>query len=171
MRKPMNRFRNRSLLIAAGIAVLSALPAIPTPSQRASGAELSADWPTWRGPARDDLSKDTGLLKEWPKDGPPLAWETKGLGGGFSGVSIADGKIFTMGDDDNGIESVIALNAADGKKLWSTKIGPQGRQDKDKAGSRSTPAVDGEFVYAMDPTGDVACFKIGNGEEVWHVHR
>ncbi len=76
-----------------------------------------------------------------------------------------------MGDDANGVESVIALNAADGKKVWSKTIGPAGKQDRDKAGSRSTPAVDGQFVYAMDPTGDVACYKTADGEEVWHIHR
>jgi len=171
MNKATNRFRGRPLLIATAVAVFSALPAISTSPARAAGAELSGFWPQWRGPTRDDLSKDSGLLTEWPKDGPPLAWEAKGLGGGFSGVAVVDGKIFTMGDDDNGIESVIALGAADGRMIWSRAIGKSGHQDKDKAGSRATPAVDGEFVYAMDPTGDVACFKTADGDEVWHVHR
>ena len=57
---------------------------------------LAADWPQWRGPKRDDISKETGLLKEWPKDGPPLAWEVKGLGGGYSAPSVAAGRIFGM---------------------------------------------------------------------------
>jgi outer membrane protein assembly factor BamB len=165
-----NWFGLRPLIVVAGFTMLPALLVV-SPSRLATGAEMSGDWPQWRGPARDDLSKDTGLLKEWPKDGPPLVWEAKGLGAGFAGLSVADRKIFTMGDDPNGTESVIALNAADGKKLWSAKVGPAGRQDEDKKGSRSTPAVDGELVYAMDPTGDVACFKTASGEQVWHVHR
>lgn len=48
---------------------------------------LAADWPQWRGPNRDGISPETGLLKEWPKDGPPLAWKITNLGTGFSPVA------------------------------------------------------------------------------------
>lgn len=47
------------------------------------------DWPQWQGPQRDAMSKETGLLKVWPKDGPPLGWRIEGLGGGYSSPSIA----------------------------------------------------------------------------------
>src|SRR6476619_2142862 len=57
---------------------------------------LGNDWPQWQGPDRTAHSKETGLLKEWPKDGPPLAWKTKGLGGGDSMVSVASGRIYGM---------------------------------------------------------------------------
>src|SRR6478609_11937580 len=63
------------------------------------------DWPQWQGPDRNAISKETGLLQEWPKDGPPLAWRIKGLGGGDSAPSIADGRIFVMGTD--GDEEVV----------------------------------------------------------------
>jgi outer membrane protein assembly factor BamB len=167
MSKSRSPFIKRSLLIAAAAAMLSALPVFSTPAHTAAGAEMTAEWPTWRGPARDDLSKDAGLLKEWPKGGPPLAWEAKGLGSGFSSVSVAGGRIFTMGDAD-GVESVYALNAADGKPLWSTKVGPPGAVNH--PGSRSTPTVDGDLVYALDPLGDLVCLKAADGKEVWHVH-
>jgi outer membrane protein assembly factor BamB len=165
----MNKFRRKShsLPIAAAVAVLSALPAFSTSSPRAAGAEMSADWPTWRGPARDDLSKETGLLKEWPKEGPPLAWEAKGLGSGFSSVSVADGRIFTMGDTD-GAEFVFALSATDGKQLWSVNVGPPGKVNH--PGSRSTPTVDGNLVYALDPLGQLTCLNTADGKEVWHTH-
>jgi outer membrane protein assembly factor BamB len=164
--QPMNKRtrKTNSLVIAAAVAALSA---VSTPSQGASRADLSADWPTWRGPARDDLSKDSGLLKEWPKGGPPLAWEAKGLGSGFSSVSVADGKIFTMGDA-HGAEYVFAVNAADGTQAWSTKVGPPGKVDH--PGSRTTPTVDGGLVYAQDPLGDLVCLKAADGSQVWHVH-
>ena len=77
----------------------------------------SFDWPQWQGPDRNAVSKEHGLLKEWTKDGPPLAWKIKGLGGGYSGPSIAAGRIFGMsnrGDD----EVVWALSETDGKTLW-----------------------------------------------------
>src|SRR5487761_2697816 len=83
----------------------------------------AADWPQWQGPDQNAISKETGLLKEWPKEGPPLAWKNKGLGGGYSGPSIAAGKIFGMsnrGED----EVVWALSERDGKELWATRLGP-----------------------------------------------
>ena len=83
---------------------------------------LADDWPQWRGFNRDGKSAEKGLLKEWPKDGPPLAWKAKGLGDGFSGVAIAKGRIYTMGNVD-GKEQVMALNEKDGTKIWSTPIG------------------------------------------------
>ena len=82
-----------------------------------AGSPESFDWPQWQGPDRNAVSKERGLLKEWTKDGPPLAWKIKGLGGGYSGPSIAAGRIFGMsnrGDD----EVVWALSETDGKTLW-----------------------------------------------------
>ena len=95
------------------------------PNQRDSfaGSPESFDWPQWQGPDRNAVSKERGLLKEWTKDGPPLAWKIKGLGGGYSGPSIAAGRIFGMsnrGDD----EVVWALSETDGKTLWTTRLGP-----------------------------------------------
>src|SRR5258705_137614 len=85
----------------------------------------SADWPQWRGPNRDGISTETGLLKEWPASGPPLAWKATGLGNGYSTVSLVGDRIFTLGD--KGEESfVISLNRADGKPVWSAKVGKGG---------------------------------------------
>ena len=59
---------------------------------------VTADsWPGWQGPNRDNISPDTGLLKKWPENGPPLKWKASGLGGGYSNVAVVDGKIYTMG--------------------------------------------------------------------------
>ena len=80
------------------------------------------DWPQWRGPNRDGKSADTGLLKEWPAGGPKLAWKVTGLGKGYSNMSVAAGRLFTMGDKD-GAGCVIALDAAHGKILWTAKVG------------------------------------------------
>src|SRR5512145_3247343 len=80
------------------------------------------DWPQWRGPHRDGKSADTGLLKQWPADGPKPAWKATGLGKGYSNMSVAAGRLFTMGDKD-GAGYVMALDPADGKILWSAKVG------------------------------------------------
>ena len=60
------------------------------------------DWAQWRGPNRDAKSNETGLLENWPEDGPPLAWKATGVGGGYSSIAITNGRIFTMGDLDDG---------------------------------------------------------------------
>src|SRR3954470_1692427 len=85
------------------------------------------DWPQWQGPDRNGISKEKGLLQEWPKDGPPLAWKVKGLGGGESGPSVAGGGLFGMsnrGDD----EVVWCLSEADGKEVWGVRLGPAFQQ-------------------------------------------
>jgi outer membrane protein assembly factor BamB len=126
------------------------------------------DWPQWRGVHRDATSAETGLLKEWPKQGPPLAWKATGLGRGYSEVSVAGGRIFTMGerrDPNNAKEAtfVIALDEAKGKELWATRIGDR----YGDGGPRSTPTVDGDRLYALSPRGDLLCLETATGKPVW----
>src|SRR5262245_3084509 len=84
------------LLCAAGI--LGAILASVRPKEQISAdfQPHAYDWPQWQGPERTAVSHETGLLKEWPKDGPPLLWKTQGLGGGYSTPSVASGRIFGM---------------------------------------------------------------------------
>src|SRR6185369_13357627 len=108
--------------------------------------KAAANWPQWRGPKRDGVSAETGLLKEWPKDGPSLAWKASGLGKGFSSVTIAGGKLLTMGEFDDG-QYVICLNLADGNQLWKSHVG--GTWDPNGySGPRSSPTFDGQLCYA-----------------------
>jgi outer membrane protein assembly factor BamB len=86
----------------------------------AQAAPESADWPQWRGPKRDGISTETGLLKQWPKDGPKVLWQVDTVGVGYSSISIKDGRIFTQGDLD-GVEHVIALDLKDGHRLWAVR--------------------------------------------------
>ena len=137
------------------------------------GQSLSAaqmDWPQWRGPNRDGLSAETGLLKEWPKEGPPLLWKATGLGAGYSGVSLAGQRIFTMGEHADA-NHVLALNRADGKILWSTRLGKAGAPGWGGfAGPRATPTVEGSLVFALGQYGEVICVKAEDGKEVWRKH-
>ena len=131
-------------------------------------AASANDWPQWQGPNRDAISKETGLLKEWPKDGPLLAWKTQGLGGGDSAPSIAAGRIFGMGNrgDD---EVVWALSEADGKTLWTTRLGPAFKQQmpQGKEGPGCTPTVDGPRLYVEGLGGTLACLQAQDGKIVW----
>ncbi len=124
----------------------------------------AADWPGWRGPGRDARSPETGLLGEWRAGGPPLAWKATGIGGGLSSVAVVGDRIYTMGDKD-GAQHVIALNRADGKALWSTKIGPAWSDEY--GGPRGTPTVDGDRVYALGTEGDLACLDAASGNVRW----
>jgi outer membrane protein assembly factor BamB len=123
------------------------------------------DWPQFRGPKRDGLSTETGLLKEWPTSGPSLTWKATGLGSGFSTVAIADGKIYTTGDRDNGC-FLIALEQNSGKEVWATKIGETG-QYGGYAGPRGTPTVDGKLLYCLGQHGDLICAETSDGKVVW----
>jgi outer membrane protein assembly factor BamB len=124
------------------------------------------DWPQWRGQNRDAASSETDLLTEWSKQGPPLAWEARNLGGGFSSVAVSGGKVFTMGDRGDE-QQVIALDEKTGKELWAGKVGPpwKGRRGP---GPRGCPAVDGGRVYALGTDGDLVCLDEATGAEHWH---
>ena len=130
----------------------------------------AADWPQWRGPDRDGVSKETGLLQTWPQGGPPLAWKATGLGEGHSSVSVAAGRIYTMGDGRDG-SYVHALDEKTGKHLWSTKLGRAGGGEDttpNRTGARGTPTVDGNKLYVLGQYGEVACFTT-DGKEVWRA--
>src|SRR5947207_8578254 len=128
-----------------------------------STTALAIDWPQWRGPKRDNVSSETGLLKEWPKGGPTLVWKANGLGQGFSTVSVVGDRIYTMGDGPDS-SYIRCISLADGKPIWSTKVGKPGG---DHPGTRCTPSVDGEMVYALGQWGDLVAVKAADGKEVW----
>jgi outer membrane protein assembly factor BamB len=124
------------------------------------------DWPQWQGPARTTISRETGLLKSWPKEGPPLAWKASGLGGGYCTPSIAAGRILGMsyrGDD----EVVWALDETNGKELWVTRVAAANRKVGYGEGSRCTPTVDGEVLYALGVSGDLVCLNVADGKLLW----
>jgi outer membrane protein assembly factor BamB len=128
----------------------------------------AADWPQWRGPERNDISKETDLLPSWPKDGPPLLWKYDNTGVGFSGPAVMGDRLYTMGAREE-TEYVIALDVATGKEVWHAKLGPifTFKINKWGDGPRSTPTVDGEQLYALGGQGDLVCLQIRDGTEIW----
>ncbi len=129
------------------------------------GGLFAADWPQWRGPNRDGVCTEKGLLKQWPEGGPKLLWEISGLGPGYSTVSIKAGRLYTMGDRQVGGEKaqfVYAYDLNTHKELWAAKVGP-GHDD----GPRGTPTVDDGFVYAIGTSGTVVCIAADSGKVVW----
>jgi outer membrane protein assembly factor BamB len=125
----------------------------------------AGDWPQWQGPDRSNVSRETGLLKQWPSPGPPLAWSVASLGAGYGAVAIKDDRILVQGSA-GGRSVVYALGRADGKSLWSKPLGPAGSNDKG-SGPRSTPTIDGDRVYVLTENGDLSCLKAQDGTSVW----
>ncbi|MBI2808346.1 MAG: PQQ-like beta-propeller repeat protein [Planctomycetes bacterium] len=164
--------------------------ALTTAFTNAGGPIKTGDWPQWRGPNRDAVSAETGLLKAWPKAGPTLLWDSRkvnggaSVGAGYSSLAITKGRIFTMGDRSvaksidvikgkkkgkktvrDGSDFVFCLDAQTGKEIWKSKVGPaQGD------GPRCTPTVDGDRVYALTRQGILACLKVADGAILWQKH-
>lgn len=125
---------------------------------------LAADWPQWRGPERDDHSSDTGLLHQWPKEGPRLLWKTDGLGAGYSTVSIVGDRIFTAGDGPD--SSLVHALSSEGKVIWSSKLGRPGEAGG-YVGPRAQPTVDEGAVFMLGQFGDLVCYDAATGKETW----
>lgn len=131
----------------------------------AAGAAAGGDWPQWRGPNRDGVSTETGLLRQWPSGGPPAAWTITGLGKGYGSVSVQGDRLFVQGTDGNS-SVVICLRRSDGAKVWSRPLGRTLDQDKG-GGPRGTPTVDGDVLFALSEAGDLACLRASDGGVVW----
>ena len=123
-------------------------------------------WPCFHGAAGDNISTDTGLLSQWPTDGPELVWTAKGLGVGYASVSLAHGLIYTAGNiDENTV--VMALDL-DGNMVWQTPCGKAWTSSHE--GTRSTPTIDGEQLYYETPLGDLVCLDAKKGEKIWELN-
>jgi outer membrane protein assembly factor BamB len=130
----------------------------------------AADWPQWRGPSRDGISTETGLIDRIPAEGPKLVWKSTGLGAGFSTVSVADGRIYTCGDRADS-SFVFALNAKDGKQVWAARLGKPGAPGWGGfAGPRATPTVSGDLLFTVDQWGELVCLSTADGTEKWRKH-
>jgi outer membrane protein assembly factor BamB len=133
--------------------------------------DQTGDWPCWRGPHLDGISREKGLLKNWPAGGPPVLWNTK-LWGGYSSIAVAGGRLFTHTAKNKKEEIVLCLDPVTGKELWRYSY----PCDYDRVvslrenfdhGPRATPAVAGDHVYTIGTTGIVLCLDAKTGEKIW----
>jgi outer membrane protein assembly factor BamB len=133
-----------------------ALTGAPTPAP--------GDWPQWRGPERNGISRETALAQQWPASGPAVVWSAGGLGAGYGTAAVKDTRVFVQGL--RGRQTMVhALNRADGKYLWSKNLGSGGSNDRG-SGPRSTPTLDGDRLYVLTETGDLVCLR-EDGTQVW----
>jgi len=140
-----------------------AVPVILVAAAAFAAEPGAGDWPQWRGPDRTNISKESGLLKEWPAGGPKQLWKITGLGEGFSTPSVSTGRIYLLGTEGND-EYLICLEAEDGSRVWEVKIGQ-------KTGShpapKSTPTIDGGRAYVVSSDGNLVCAGIEKGDIQW----
>ncbi len=129
-----------------------------------SVASNGGDWPQFRGPNRDGISDETDLLTRWSEGVPDELWRVP-LGSGFSGLSVAGGRIFTMYGDGQD-ELAVGIDAATGKQLWRVRIDKLWKS-RWGDGPRSTPTVDGEVVFALSSTGKLHALSTTDGSTLW----
>jgi outer membrane protein assembly factor BamB len=153
-----------SLRVSTRVAAALWLGLFILPTRPGQAASPGAEWPSWRGPNRDGLAKETGLLSEWKAGGPPLIWKATGTGAGYSSLVVSGGRIFTLGDRD-GAQHVVAVSEADGKLLWTAKVGRPWNDEM--GGPRGTPTVSEDLVYAVGTEGDVVAVDAATGKERW----
>jgi outer membrane protein assembly factor BamB len=127
------------------------------------------DWPQWRGPERDSLSRETGLLKSWPAEGPPLHWQSTNAGSGFSTPAVVGDRLYLLGNEGLENEFVAALATRDGQRLWTTRLGKVGNPEQQPKfpAARSTPTVDGKLLYALSSDGVLGCLETSTGKLRW----
>jgi outer membrane protein assembly factor BamB len=143
-------------IVALGAAAVLALAA--------GAVAAEPNWPQWQGPAQDNKSPDTGLLKQWPAGGPKLLWTGKGIGQpGYSTVSVADGLVYTTGPK-GGVSTITAFDM-NGQQKWQVPNGPEFKGDN--PGSRATPTIDGGLLYVLSGVGRLGCFDGKTGAEKW----
>ena len=134
-----------------------------------SVAAFAADWPQWRGSERTGISAESGLLEEWPAGGPPLLWQVNDIGDGYATPSVVGERVYVIGNRGMENEYVQALSVADGKTVWSTRLGKVGNPDQQPPYpmARSTPTVEGAVLYALSSDGDLACVETATGKIAW----
>lgn len=129
----------------------------------------AADWPQWRGPERSGVSKEIGLLKQWPAGGPKLVWQVNDLGDGYSTPVVVGNRIYMMSNTGMDNEFVQAISVDDGKVLWTSRVGKVGNPNQNPSypKARSTPTIDGAVLYALGSDGDLACLEVKTGKIRW----
>lgn len=123
------------------------------------------DWPRWRGPAIDGISKETGWQAQWPQGGPKRLWEGK-VGVGYSSFSVSQGRVYTMGNVKE-IDTVFCFDAESGKELWKHEYPCTSKDPNGYHGTRCTPTVDGDRVYTVSREGHFFCLDAAKGSVLW----
>ena len=125
----------------------------------------TSDWPQWRGENRENKSSYKGLRTDWDENPPQLLAQIKGMGAGYASLSIVGDRAYTTGNRDDA-QCVIAIDLTKNDIAWVTPI-TEVKPEHGYPGSRTTPTVDGDFLYVVSSNGQVTCLKRDSGSVVW----
>jgi outer membrane protein assembly factor BamB len=158
-RRPVARSKNmrvaeRSLYTATGTA------------PGATTFAAAEDWPRWRGPRGDGISRETNLAEKWPEDGPPRLWSAE-VGLGYSSPVAVAGRIYLFTTAE-GNDTLTCFDAASGKILWNISDVPGWIRSYE--GTRATPTIEGNRIYTLGGMGELVCRDVANGNVVWRVN-
>ena len=157
-----------TLAIAVAAVAFAALPTSAAPDKAGAPkliASTEADWPQWRGPRRDAISSETGLLDAWPEGGPKLLWKAAGMGKGWCSPIVTGGQIYIVGDA--GGELRIFALGLDGKVKWQVTNGKAWK--KPFPGGRAACCYSEGNIYQMNGYGRLVCLDATDGKELWAV--
>ena len=157
------------LIVTYGQYLLSAesaeKPSLVSDTIESSSESSSSSWPNWMGANHDGISGEAGWSTEWPEDGLEVLWRRQ-IGIGFSSVSIAGGRLFTMGHRD-GDETVYCLDLSTGDVIWSHTYPSELVDNLYEGGPGSTPTIDGGLVYTVGKEGQLFCLRVADGKVIW----
>jgi outer membrane protein assembly factor BamB len=127
-----------------------------------AGGAKDGDWPQFLGAHRDGSSNEAGWSTTWEASGPKKLWEAQ-VGAGYSCVSVAGGKAYTLGND-KGADTLFCFDAVSGKEIWKKSYPCKGG---DFPGPRCSPAIDDGRVYTVSIEGEIKCWSAADGKELW----
>ena len=140
------------------------------------GASRAEDWPRWRGPRGDGTWKGPAIPPKWPPQGPPVVWKQQ-LGPGYSGITEAEGRVFTLDrpwqdaaqKTPGDAERIVCLDAATGALLWQHRYSANYEKVDYGKGPRCTPTMHDGRVYTLGAVGHVHCLEAASGREIWSL--
>lgn len=124
----------------------------------------AADWPQYLGPARNAISGDKGLLRQWPKEGPKVLW-TVPLGEGFGGPAVSEGKVYIYDRVDDRANVLRCFDLITGKEEW--QFSNEAKWSVSYDGSRTVPTIDGNRIYVSDAFGNFHCIDKNTHKPLW----
>ena len=131
-------------------------------------AAQADDWPRWRGPDANGISKETGWSAQWPAGGPKLIWKAK-VGTGFTSFSVSQGRVYVMGNA-NDTDTVFCFEANTGKELWKHSYAAKLDPNVYEGGPNATPTVSGDRVYTLSKRAVVHCLDAAKGTVRWSTN-
>jgi outer membrane protein assembly factor BamB len=137
------------------------------------GVTRAADWPNWRGPEHNGISKEKNWSTDWPKEGPKILWKAS-IGTGFSSIAVSRGRVYAMGntgskdiDEKEHKDIIFCFDAKTGEEKWRYPYPCPLNPKNYEGGPSATPTVEGDRVYTLSKKGHVFCLNTKTGKVIW----